>query len=88
MPVTTDLPNLGDAQLCRETVAGIEHLLGEKRGSVAGIYRWDAGQRELRDSSRGTKYLRTDLYCGGAGGEHKPQVICRLILQLVPIATS
>ena len=40
MPLAIELHNLGDAQLCRETVASIEHALGDKRGewrvSIAG----------------------------------------------------
>jgi hypothetical protein len=40
MPVAIELHNLGDAQLCREIVASIEHALGDKRGewrvSIAG----------------------------------------------------
>jgi len=56
MPVPTDLQNPGDAQLCREMVAGTWHLLAEKRGawpvSIAG-----SGQRELGDANRGIKSL-------------------------------
>jgi hypothetical protein len=39
MPVTTDLRNLGDAQLCREIVASIEQALSDKRGEwrVSGL---------------------------------------------------
>ena len=32
MPVAIELQNLGDAQLCREIVASIEHALSDKRG--------------------------------------------------------
>ena len=33
MPVAIELQNLGDAQLCREIAASIEHALGDKRES-------------------------------------------------------
>ena len=58
MPVAIELQNLGDAQLCREIVASIEHALGDKRGesrvSIAGSRaseNWEMRVEELKGST-------------------------------------
>ena len=56
MPVAIELQNLGDAQLCREIAASIEHALGDKRGE-SGVCRLPdreparIGKCELKDST-------------------------------------
>jgi hypothetical protein len=47
MPEAIELHNLGDAQLCREIVASIEHALGDETRRVAGVDCRIASQREL-----------------------------------------
>jgi hypothetical protein len=84
MPVTTDLRNLGDAQLCREIVASIEHALSDKRGewrvSIAGSRASENWEMRVE----GPNGFERSYTLAGAAGEHEPEAIRRLILQLVP----
>jgi len=82
--VTVELHNLGDPQLCREIVARMEHAFtgrrGEWRVSVAGSRaseNWD-----LR--VEGPNGFERTYTLAGAAGEHEPEAIGRLIVQLVP----
>ena len=83
MPLAIELHNLGDAQLCRETVASIEHALGDKRGewrvSIAGSRaseNWELRVEGLNGFER--------TYTLAGTGKYQPEAIRRLILQLVP----
>ena len=88
MPVAIELQNLGDAQLCREIVASIEHALRDKRGewrvSIAGSRASE--NWELR--VEGLNGFERTYTLAGVAGEHQPEVIRRLILQLAPTDSS
>ena len=88
MGVTVELQNLGDAQLSREIVASIEHALSDKPGewrvSIAGSHdseNWDV--KVEGPNGFGRSYTLT-----GGAGEHGPDAIRRLILQLVPTGSA
>ena len=88
MGVIIELQNLGDAQLSREIVASIEHALSDKPGewrvSVAGSYEsenWDL-------KVEGANSFERSYTLAGDAGEHGPEAIRRLILQLVPTSSS
>lgn len=84
MGVTIKLQNLDDAQLCRDIAACIERAFADRRGdwrmSIAGFR---ASQNwEIRvEGPNG--FERSDTLAGSAG-EHEPEAIRRLILQLIP----
>ena len=84
MGVTIDLQNLGDAQLCRDITAHIEHAFADRRGdwrvSIAGS-RANANW-EMR--VEGPNAFERAYSLTGSSGEHEPEVIRRLILQLIP----
>jgi hypothetical protein len=72
MPVAIELQNLGDAELCREISASIEHALGDKHGewrvSIAGSRaseNWEMRVEGLNGFER--RYT-----LAGAAGEHQP----------------
>jgi hypothetical protein len=84
MGVTIELQNLGDAQLCRDITAHIEHALAERRGdwrvSIAGSRaseNWDM-------RVEGPKGFERSYTLAGSAGQHEPDAIRRLILQLIP----
>jgi hypothetical protein len=88
MGVTVELQNLGDAQLCREIIVNAEHALSDKRGewrvSIAGSRaseNWDM-------RVEGPNGFERSYTLAGAAGEHEPEAIRRLILQLVPTGFS
>ena len=88
MGVTIELQNLGDAQLCQEIIANIEHALTDKRGdwrvSIAGSRASENWEMRVE----GPNSFERTYTLGGAAGEHKPEAIRRLILQLLPTGSS
>jgi hypothetical protein len=86
MGVTIELQNLGDARVSKEIFASIEHALSEKSGewrvSITGSIA--AENWEMR--VEGPNGFERSYTLGGAAGEHEPEAIRRLILQLVPAA--
>ena len=88
MGVTIELQNLGDAQLSREIVASIEHALSDKSGewrvSIAG----SRGSENWEMRVEGSSGFERSYTLAGAGGQHEPEAIRRLILQLIPAGAS
>lgn len=83
MGVTTEVHNIGDAELCREIVARIEHALSDKAGEWhIGI----TGSRETEDwqlTVHGPNGFERSYTLARTAGEHEPDAIVRLILQLM-----
>jgi hypothetical protein len=88
MPVAIELQNLGDTQLCREIAASIEHALGDKRGewrvSIAGSRASENWEMRVE----GLNGFERTYTLAGAAGEHQPEAIRRLVLQLLPTRFS
>jgi hypothetical protein len=88
MGVTTELQNLGDAQLSREIVASIEHALSDKSGewrvSIAGSHASENWEMRVE----GPNGFERSYTLADAAGQHEPEAIRRLILQLVPTGSS
>ena len=84
MGVTIELQNLGDAELCREISARVEHALSDKPGkwrvSIAG----SRGSENWEMKVEGPNGFERSYSLAGSAGEHDPEAIRRLILQLVP----
>lgn len=82
MGITIDLQNLGDAQLCREITAHIEHAFSDRQGNwrVSVVGSRAAENSELRvEGPNG--FERS--YTLSAAAEHEPAAIFTLILMLV-----
>ena len=88
MGVTVELQNLGDPELCQEIVARIEHALSDKpedwRVSIAGSH----GSENWEMKVEGPNGFERSYTLSGAAGQHEPDAICRLVLQLVPAGSS
>ena len=84
MGVTAELENLGDDRLSKEIAASIEHALSERRGdwrvTIAGSRASENWEMRVKGP---TGFERTYTLVGAAG-EHEPEAIRRLIVQLVP----
>ena len=84
MGVTIELQNLGDAQLCRDITAQIEHALtgrpGDWRVSISGSRASE--NWELR--VEGPNGFERTYALSAASGEHEPAAIRTLVLRLVP----
>jgi hypothetical protein len=88
MGVNIELQNLGDAELSREIVARIEHALSDKPGewrvTIAGSRASDNWEMTIEGPNGFERsYTLTD-----AAGEHAPDAIGSLVLQLAPAASS
>lgn len=87
MGVTIELQNLGDAQLSREIVASVEHALidkpGEWRVSIAGSH----GSENWEMRVEGPNGFERTYNLAGSTGEHEPEAIRRLVLQLTPTSS-
>jgi hypothetical protein len=83
-----ELQNVGDAQLCREITARIEHAFSNRRGewrvSIAASRASENWEMRL-EGPNGFERMYT---LTGAAGEHEPEAIRRLIVQLVPRSSS
>jgi hypothetical protein len=88
MGVTVELHNLGNAHLCREIDASIEHALSDRRGnwrvSIAGSRASENWEMRVE----GPNGFERTYTLAGAAGEHEPEAIRRLIVQLVPRSSS
>ena len=84
MGVTAELENLGDARLSKEIAAGIEHALSDRRGdwrvTIAGSRASENWEMRV-DGPNGFERTYT---LSGAAGQHEPEAIRKLIVQLVP----
>ncbi|HZQ17912.1 MAG TPA: hypothetical protein VFA90_04255 [Terriglobales bacterium] len=82
MGVTTELHNIGDTNLSREIVARIEHAFADKPGawhvSITGSRETDNWELKLQ----GPNGFERSYTMSGAAGEHGPDAILRIILQL------
>jgi hypothetical protein len=84
MGFTIELLNLGDAQLCREITAHLEHAFSDRKGdwrvSISGsraAETWD-----LR--VEGPHGFERSYTLSGVAGEYEPAAIRTLVLKLVP----
>lgn len=88
MGVTVELENLGDAQLCQEIVARVEHAFSDKKGewrvSIAGSRESEGWEMRVA----GPNGFERTYTLSRAAEEHAPEAIGRLILQLVPANAS
>ena len=84
MGVTIELHNLGDAQLCREITAQVEHVFSDRQGawrvSIAGSRASENWDMRIE----GPHGFERSYSLAGSSGEHQPEAIRRLIAQLVP----
>ena len=88
MGVTIELQNLGDARLCRDITAHLEHAFsgrpGEWRVSIAGSRA--AANWDLR--VEGPNGFERSYILSAAVGEHEPASIRTLVFRLLPPAKA
>jgi hypothetical protein len=87
MGVTIELQNLSDTRLCRDITARIEHAFADRRGdwrvSIAGSR--ESENWEMR--VEGPNGFERSYTLAGSAGEHAPEAIRKLILQLIPASS-
>ena len=87
MGVTVELQKPWRSSL-EEIVARIEHALSDKPGdwrvSIGGSH----GGENWEMKVEGPSGFERSYTLAGAAGQHEPDAICRLVLQLVPLGSS
>ena len=88
MGVTAELQNLGDARLSKAIAACIEHALSDRLGdwrvTIAGSRAHENWEMRV-EGPNGFERIYT---LTGASGEHEPEAIRRMIVQLLPRSSS
>ncbi|MGE5112439.1 MAG: hypothetical protein ACM3JB_16360 [Acidobacteriaceae bacterium] len=88
MGVTIELQNLGDVQLSKDITSNIEHAFADRRGdwhvSIAG----SRGSENWEMRVEGPNGFERSYTLAGSAGEHEPEVIRGLILQLIPAGSA
>jgi hypothetical protein len=88
MGVTIELQNLGDAQVCRDITAYLEHAFSGRQGdwrvSIAGSR--ETATWDLR--VQGPNGFERSYALSANSGEHEPVAICTLVLKLLPPANA
>lgn len=88
MGVTIELQNLGDAQLCREIAAHVEHAFSDRQGdwriSITGSRAAESWEMRIE----GPNAFERSYSLSGAAGEHEPATIRTLVVRLMPPARS
>ena len=88
MGVTVELENLGDAQLCRDIVARVEHAFSDRKDawqvSIAGSRESESWEMRVA----GPNGFERTYTLSRTAGEHTPEAIRRLTLQLLPANPS
>ena len=88
MGVTAELENLGDARLSKEIAASIEHALTDKRGDWRVTIAGSRASENWEMRIEGPHGFERTYTLAGDAGEHEPEAIRRLIIQLVPRSSS
>ena len=84
MGMTAELQNLGNAELCRELVARIEHALNEKSGEWRVPIAGSRASENWEMRIEGPNSFERSYTLASTAGEHEPEAISRLIIQFVP----
>ena len=88
MGVTAELENLGDARLSKQIAASIEHALTDKRGDWRVTIAGSRASENWEMRIEGPNGFERTYTLAGAAGEHEPEAIRRLIIQLIPRSSS
>ena len=88
MGVIAELENLGDARLSKELSASIEHALSDKRGDWRVTIAGSRASENWGMRVEGPNGFERTYTLAGAAGEHEPEAIRRLIIQLIPRSSS
>jgi len=83
MGVTIELQNLGAAQLCRDISARIEHAFAEREGDWHVSIMGSRGSENWDMRVEGPNGFERSYSLTSAAGDHEPEAIRRLILQLI-----
>ena len=88
MGVTVDLQNLGDAELCRDISARIEHAFSDRQGEWRVSTTGSRATENWEMRVDGPNGFERSYSLASSFGEHEPEAIGELVLKLVSPATQ
>jgi hypothetical protein len=84
MGVTVEMHNTGDAELQRNVVAIVEHVLSDRPGDWRVLIVGSQANDRWEMKIFGPKAFERSYTLEGAAGEHDPQRIATLVARMVP----
>jgi hypothetical protein len=84
MAVTVEMHNTGDAELQRDVVAMIEHVLSDRPGTWWVVIIGSLGSDRWEMRITGPNAFERSCTLEGALGQHQPGVVGDLVARLVP----
>ena len=84
MGVTVEMHNTGDAELQRDVVVMVEHVLSDRPGDWRVLIVGSQANDRWEMKIFGPKAFERSYTLEGAAGEHDPQRIATLVARIVP----
>jgi hypothetical protein len=84
MAVTVEMHNTGDAELQRDVVAVIEHVLSDRPGNWRVVIVGSQGTDRWEMRIAGPNAFERSYTLEGAFGQHEPSVVADLVARMVP----
>jgi hypothetical protein len=88
MGVRIELQNLGDAQLCREITAHVEHAFSDRQGDWRVSITGSRASENWEMRIEGPNGFERSYSLSGVTGEHEPVTIRTLVVRLIPPARA
>jgi hypothetical protein len=84
MAVTVEMHNTGDAELQRDVIAMIEHVLSDRRGDWRVSIIGSQGNDRWEMTIVGSNAFERSYTLEGTAGQHEPSAIGAIVLKMVP----
>jgi len=88
MGVRIELQNLGDARLCREITAHVEHAFSDRQGDWRVFIAGSRASENWEMRVEGPNGFERSYSLSGVAGEHEPATIRTLVVRLIPPARA
>ena len=84
MGMTVELQNLGDAQLCREITARVEHVFSNRKGAWKVSITGSRASENWEMRIEGPNGFERSYTLASSSGEHGPEIIVNVVVKLLP----
>ena len=85
MPVTVEMHNTGEANLQRDVVARIEHVLSDRPGDWRVVILGSQGNDRWEMKVSGPQGFERSFTLEGALGQHEPGTVAAILAQMLPM---
>jgi len=84
MPVTVEMHNTGDAELQRDVVAMIEHVLSDRPGSWRVVIMGSQANDRWEVKITGPNAFERCYTLEGTRGQHEPSTVAAIVTRMLP----